>query len=177
MNQVLSYVSDVVAETPGFHDAQSTAAAAAVTANIGLGMVLGATPDGRKAGEPISEGGISPAQGRNSSGTTATMLSVAGLDHSKLRHGEVLNMRINPDAVQGEEKLKKFRALILSYVQAGGFLVQFNIVSTETLRDAQLHPENHRDLVVRVATYAAYFVELGPELQNDIIRRLEFTEF
>ena len=177
VNQVLSYVSDVVAETPGFHGAQSTVAAAAVTANIGLGMVLGATPDGRKAGEPISEGGISPAQGRNSSGTTATMLSVAGLDHSKLRHGEVLNMRINPDAVQGEEKLKKFRALILSYVRAGGFLVQFNIVSTETLRDAQIHPENHRDLVVRVATYAAYFVELGPELQNDIIRRLEFTEF
>lgn len=177
VNQVLSYVSDVVSETPGFHGAQSTVAAAAVTANIGLGMVLGATPDGRKAGEPISEGGISPAQGRNSSGTTATMLSVAGLDHSKLRHGEVLNMRINPDAVQGEEKLKKFRALILSYVRAGGFLVQFNIVSTETLRDAQIHPENHRDLVVRVATYAAYFVELGPELQNDIIRRLEFTEF
>ena len=177
VNQVLSYVSDVVAETPGFHGAQSTVAAAAVTANIGLGMVLGATPDGRKAGEPISEGGISPAQGRNSSGTTATMLSVAGLDHAKLRHGEVLNMRVNPDAVQGEEKLKKFRALILSYVRSGGFLVQFNIVSTETLRDAQLHPENHRDLVVRVATYAAYFVELGPELQNDIIRRLEFTEF
>ena len=177
VNQVLSFVSDVVAETPGFQGAQSTVAAAAVTANIGLGMVLGATPDGRKAGEPISEGGISPAQGRNSSGTTATMLSVAGLDHSKLRHGEVLNMRINPDAVQGEEKLKKFRALILSYVRAGGFLVQFNIVSTETLRDAQIHPENHRDLVVRVATYAAYFVELGPELQNDIIRRLEFTEF
>ena len=176
VNQVLSYVSDVVAETPGFHGAQSTVAAAAVTANIGLGMVLGATPDGRKAGEPISEGGISPAQGRNSSGTTATMLSVAGLDHSKLRHGEVLNMRINPDAVQGEEKLRKFMALIRSYFQAGGFLVQFNIVSTETLRDAQLHPENHRDLVVRVATYAAYFVELGAELQNDIIRRLEFTE-
>lgn len=177
VNQVLSYVSDVVAETPGFQGAQSTCAAAAVTANIGLGMVLGATPDGRKAGEPISEGGISPAQGRNSSGTTATMLSVAGLDHAKLRHGEVLNMRVNPEAVQGEEKLKKFRALILSYVRSGGFLVQFNIVSTETLRDAQLHPENHRDLVVRVATYAAYFVELGPELQNDIIRRLEFTEF
>lgn len=176
VNQVLSYASDVVAGTPGFHGAQSTVAAAAVTANIGLGMVLGATPDGRKAGEPISEGGISPAQGRNSTGATATMLSIAGLDHSKLRHGEVLNMRINPDAVAGEEKLKKFKALIQSYLNAGGFLVQFNIVSTETLRDAQLHPENHRDLVVRVATYAAYFVELGAELQNDIIRRLEFTE-
>lgn len=176
VNDVLSYVSDVVAQTSGFHGAQSTVAAAAVTANIGLGMVCGATPDGRKAGEPISEGGISPAQGRNSTGTTATMMSVAGLDHSKLRHGEVLNMRINPDAVQGEDKLNKFKALILSYLNAGGFLVQFNIVSTETLRDAQLHPENHRDLVVRVATYAAYFVELGAELQNDIIRRLEFTE-
>ena len=66
-------------------------------------------------------------------------------------------------------------SLIHIYFQAGGFLVQFNIVSTETLRDAQLHPENHRDLVVRVATYAAYFIELGPELQEDIIHRLEMT--
>lgn len=176
VNQVLSFVSDVVAETPGFHGAQSTVAAAAVTANIGLGMVCGATPDGRKAGQPISEGGISPAQGRNSSGATATMLSIAKLDHTKLRHGEVLNMRINPEAVAGEDKLRKFEALILSYLKAGGCFVQFNIVSTETLRDAQLHPENHRDLVVRVATYAAYFVELGAELQNDIISRMEFSE-
>ncbi len=176
VNEILSFVSDVVAETNGFHDAQSTVAAAAVTANVGLGMVLGATPDGRKAGEPISEGGISPAQGRNVSGATATMMSVARLDHSKLRHGEVLNMRINPEAVQGEDKLAKFSALIRSYLNAGGFLVQFNIVSTETLRDAQLHPEAHRDLVVRVAAYAAYFVELGAELQNDIIRRMEFSE-
>ncbi len=176
VNQVLSYVSDVVCAEPGFHGAATTVAAAAVTANIGLGMVCGATPDGRNAGEPISEGGISPAQGRNSKGATSTMLSVAGLDHTKLRHGEVLNMRINPEAVDSPEKLSKFQALIQSYFHVGGFLVQFNIVSTETLRDAQIHPENHRDLVVRVATYAAYFVELGAELQNDIIRRLEFTE-
>ena len=174
VNQVLSFVSDVTAETPGFHGARSTVAAAAVTANIGLGMCLGATPDGRKAGEPISEGGISPAQGTNTSGATATMLSVAGLDHTKLRHGEVLNMRMSPAAVEGEDKLRKFAQLIRTYVKLGGFLVQFNIVSTETLRDAQAHPERHRDLVVRVATYAAYFVELGPELQEDIIRRLEF---
>jgi formate C-acetyltransferase len=176
VNGVLSFVSDEIAKIPGFHAAASPVAAAAVTANIGLGMVLGATPDGRKAGEPISEGGISPAQGRNSTGATATMLSVAGLDHSKLRHGEVLNMRIDPKAVSSDTKLAKFQALIRSYLNAGGFLVQFNIVSTDTLRDAQIHPEAHRDLVVRVATYAAYFVELGAELQNDIIRRLEFTE-
>lgn len=176
VNQVLSFVSDVVAETEGFHGAGSPVAAAAVTANIGLGMVCGATTDGRKAGEPISEGGISPAQGHNDHGATATMMSVAKLDHSKLRHGEVLNMRMDPEAVEGPEKLGKFAALVRAYLNAGGFLVQFNIVSTETLRDAQRYPENHRDLVVRVATYAAYFVELGAELQNDIIRRMEFKE-
>lgn len=176
VNDVLSYVSDVTAQYEGFNGAGSTVAAAAVTANVGLGMVLGATPDGRLAGEPISEGGISPSQGRNTAGATASMLSIAGLDHSKLLHGEVLNLRMNPDAVSTDEKLKKFESMIRAYVNAGGFLVQFNIVSTETLRDAQLHPEDHRDLVVRVATYAAYFVELGPELQNDIIRRLEFSE-
>ncbi len=176
VNDVLRVVSDAITAAPSFHGAGSTAAAAAVTANVGLGMVLGATPDGRLAGEPISEGGISPSQGRNSAGPTATMLSVAGLDHSKMLHGEVLNLRMNPDAVATDEKLRKFKAMIRTYVDAGGFLVQFNIVSTETLRDAQVHPEQHRDLVVRVATYAAYFVELGPELQNDIIHRLEFSE-
>lgn len=175
VDRVLSYVSDTVAAIPGFHGAHSTVAAAAVTANVGLGMVLGATPDGRLAGQPISEGGISPAQGRNTSGITGSMRSVAGLDHTKLRHGEVLNLRIDPKAVEGEDKLHKFADLIRAYVDQGGFLVQFNIVSTDTLRDAQLHPERHRDLVVRVATYAAYFIELGPELQEDIIHRLEIS--
>lgn len=171
VNDVLSFVSDEIAKTPGFRGAHSTVAAAAVTANVGLGMVLGATPDGRLAGQPISEGGISPAQGRNTSGITSSMHSVAGLDHSKLRHGEVLNLRVDPKAVESEEKLQKFARLIRTYVEEGGFLVQFNIVDTATLRDAQLHPERHRDLVVRVATYAAYFIELGPELQEDIIAR------
>ncbi len=176
VNRVLSFVSDTVAQTPGFRAAKSTVAAAAVTANIGLGMVCGALPDGRRAGEPISEGGISPSQGRNGSGMTSTMMSVARLDHSKLRHGEVLNMRISPTAVNTPPRLHKFCDLIRAYMDMGGFLVQFNIVSTQTLRDAQLHPERHRDLVVRVATYAAYFIELGPEMQNDIIRRIEFQE-
>ena len=73
-----------------------------------------------------------------------------------------------------DAKLEKFASLIRSYIKAGGFLVQFNIVGTGTLKDAMIHPENHRDLVVRVATYAAYFIELGSDLQNDIIRRMEF---
>jgi formate C-acetyltransferase len=137
-------------------------------------MCLGATPDGRYAGTPIADGGISPVHGANASGMTATLLSIANLPHEKLRHGEVLNIRIDPEAVKDDDKVKKFASMIKAYVNAGGFLVQFNIVSTQTLRDAQLHPENHKDLVVRVATYAAYFVELGEDLQNDIINRMEF---
>lgn len=174
VDRVLAFVSDTLAKTPGYAGARSTAAAAAITANVGLGKCLAATPDGRRAGEPISEGGLSPYQGRNISGPTATLLSVAGIDHMKLRHGEVLNMRFDPEALGSDDKLKKFAAMIQSYFKAGGFLVQFNIVSTDTLRDAQAHPERYRDLVVRVATYAAYFIEIGPELQNDIINRLEF---
>jgi len=103
------------------------------------------------------------------------MLSVAGLNHSAMRHGEVLNIRVDPKSLDGGDKLKKFEELIRTYISLGGFLVQFNIVSTEVLKDAQLHPENHRNLVVRVATYAAYFVELGKELQDDIINRLELS--
>lgn len=175
VNDVLSYVSDTIAQTPGYAGARSTAAAAAITANVGMGFCLGAGADGRKAGTPLSEGGLSPYQGRNTSGPTATLLSVAGIDHMKLRHGEVLNMRFDPKALEGEDKLNKLAALLKAYFAAGGFLVQFNIVNTATLRDAQIHPDRYRDLVVRVATYAAYFVEIGTDLQNDIINRLEFS--
>ena len=106
-------------------------------------------------------------------GCGSGILSIAALC---LGASRAVAVDIDPKAVEGEDKLHKFADLIRAYVDQGGFLVQFNIVSTDTLRDAQLHPERHRDLVVRVATYAAYFVELGAELQNDIIRRLEFTE-
>lgn len=174
VNRAVRLFSEVVAETPGYAGAKSTIAAAAVTANVGLGMCLGATPEGRLAGESLADGGISPTCGTNDSGMTATMMSIAHLPHQCLRHGEVLNIRLDPDAVNNDAKLAKFASLIRSYIKAGGFLVQFNIVGTATLKDAMLHPENHRDLVVRVATYAAYFIELGPELQNDIIRRMEF---
>jgi len=102
------------------------------------------------------------------------MRSVAGLDHTKLRHGEVLNLRIDPKAVEGEDKLHKFADLIRAYVDQGGFLVQFNIVSTVTLRDAQLHPERLRDLVVRWPPTPP-FHRAGPRTPEDIIHRLEMT--
>ena len=174
VNRAVRLFSEVVEETPGYAGAKSTIAAAAVTANVGLGMCLGATPEGRLAGESLADGGISPTCGTNDSGITATMMSIAHLPHQCLRHGEVLNIRLDPDAVNTDAKLEKFASLIRSYIKAGGFLVQFNIVGTGTLKDAMIHPENHRDLVVRVATYAAYFIELGSDLQNDIIRRMEF---
>ena len=90
--------------------------------------------------------------------------------------GSVLNMRFHPVTLKDESKLRKFASLIRTFCETGGYLVQFNITDSEMLRDAQKHPERHRDLLVRVATYSAYFVDLPPELQNDIISRTEFQE-
>ena len=165
VNDVLIHVSNEAAKYKGFAGAKTNTSTMTVTANIQLGYVVGALPDGRKAGEPISEGGISPHQGRNVSGPTATMMSVAKLDHLKLTGGSALNMRFNPEALKDASKMRKFATLIRTYCETGGYLVQFNIVSSETLRDAQKNPEKYRDLLVRVATYSAYFTELPPELE------------
>jgi len=175
VNAVLSYCSDRAAAYPGYCGARSTVAAATITANIPHGKVVGAQPDGRRAGAPLSEGGISPHQGRNVSGITATLRSVGKLCHQKLGNGSVLNLRIDPEILKGEAELMKLAQLIRGFHAMGGFLVQFNIVSTETLRAAQKDPERYKDLIVRVATYSAYFVELSRELQDDIISRLEMT--
>lgn len=174
VDDVLRYCSAEVAKTPGPFQALSICAAATITGNIQMGADTGAQPDGRHAGEPIAEGGISPHQGRNNCGVTATLASVAKLDPCSFCNGSVLNLRINPDAVSSEEKIAKLASLVTIFHKMGGFLVQFNIVSTETLRQAQLHPEQYKDLLVRVSTYSAYFVELSTILQNDIISRMEF---
>lgn len=176
VNDVLMLAGGEAAKTRGVAGAVSSVAAAILTANIPLGAVVGALPDGRKAAEALAEGGISPHQGRNRCGPTATMLSAASIDHVKLTNGSVLNMRFSPDALQDQTKIKKFAALVRTYLETGGSLVQFNMVNTETLIDAQKHPEKYKDLLVRVATYSSYFVELSPELQDDIIARMEFRE-
>jgi formate C-acetyltransferase len=150
--------------------------AASIAVNITMGWFIGALPDGRKAGEPLAEGGVSPYQGRNVSGITATLNSVMKLDLPKI-WGSVLNIKINPSLLKEEEKVRKFVSIIRTYLQNGGHHVQFNIISSDVLRDAQMHPENYRDLLVRVATYSAFFVELAKEHQDDIIRRTEFMEF
>lgn len=174
LDDILVYCADKVAETPGYAGAQSTVAIASITSNILMGYSVGALPDGRKAGLPLAEGGISPHQGRNVSGPTATLMSVAKLSNIKFKHGSVLNMRFDPEAIKDGAKLEKFAQMLKAFFAVGGFLVQFNIISTDTLKDAQENPDNYRDLLVRVATYSAYFVELSRMLQDDIINRLEF---
>jgi formate C-acetyltransferase len=176
VNDVIAYFSTELSKYSGIGGTKHVTAAAAGTGHLGLGQQVGALPDGRKSGEPLSEGGISPYQGRNIKGLTATLRSVASLDHLKITGGSVLNMKLNPAEVKDEAKMRKFISLLRTYCETGGYLVQFNIVSGEVLRDAQKNPENYRDLLVRVATYSAYFVELSPTLQNDIIARTEFQE-
>ena len=174
VNEVLVNVSDEFSKYEGFGGYRYTVAGGSVIANLPLGKATGALPDGRLSGLPLSEGGISPYQGRNISGPTATMKSVAKLDLIKASGGNVLNMRFSPDSLSNESKLKKFALIIRNFCETGGDLVQFNIIDTATLLDAQKHPENYRDLLVRVATYSAYFVDLPVEQQNDIIARIEF---
>jgi formate C-acetyltransferase len=108
-------------------------------------------------------------------GATATLRSVAKLDHAYATHGTILNMKFHPTAVSGDARLAKFAALIRSFFDLQGFQVQFNIVSAETLRAAQKTPEKYRNLVVKVAGYSALFTSLDEHLQNQIIARTEYV--
>ena len=145
-----------------------------LTANIGFGERCGATPDGRKAREPLNDN-ISPVHGQERKGPTAVARSVGKLDMVCIPHGAILNMRFSPSLLCSDEGLAKFSAFIRGYVRLGGWHNQFNVVSTETLREAQKHPAKYRGLVIRVSGYSALFVELSPEVQEDIIARVEYS--
>ena len=143
-----------------------------VSANVPLGTQTGATPDGRLAFTPIADG-IGPASGRDKKGPTATANSVAKLEQDVASNGTLLNQKFHPSALQGATGLAKFVALIRSYFDQKGMHVQFNVVTKETLLDAQKNPENYKTLVVRVAGYSALFTSLSKSLQDDIIARTE----
>jgi trans-4-hydroxy-L-proline dehydratase len=132
-------------------------------------------PDGRKAGVPLSEG-ISPVQGADRRGPTAVIKSAAKMDHVKTG-GTLLNMKFTPALVACEEGIDKWAHLVRTYFKMDGHHVQFNVVGAETLREAQMNPENHRDLIVRVAGYSDYFCDLSRELQEEIIARTEHSGF
>lgn len=139
------------------------------TSHVYFGSVVGATADGRLASEPLSEG-ISPFQGADRKGPTAVLNSALKIDHLKTG-GTLLNQKFTPDFFKNQQGIQKVSQLIRSYFKRNGHHIQFNVVSAETLRDAQEHPERYQDLIVRVAGYSDYFNDLGPALQDEIIRR------
>jgi len=140
-----------------------------ISANVPLGASVGATPDGRFAGEPIAEG-ISPVHGCDTGGPTKVLCSVARLPTIK-SIAQLLNLRLLPGTLEREEGLSRLVTLLKGFRSMKLWHVQFNTVATETLLDAQQHPEKYRDLVVRVAGYSALFVTLDRATQDDIIRR------
>lgn len=141
------------------------------TCHIYFGSKTGALPDGRKAKEPLSEG-ISPVQGADHQGPTSVIKSAAKIDHIRTG-GTLLNQKFTPSFFKNDESIAKLGNLTRSYFRLDGHHIQFNVVSADTLRDAQKHPEKYRDLIVRVAGYSDYFNDLGEDLQNEIIRRTE----
>lgn len=143
-----------------------------VSANVPLGAQTGATPDGRLAGTPVADG-VSPSAGKDVNGPTAAANSVARLDHYIASNGTLFNQKFHPSALSGREGLEKFVALIRAYFDQKGSHMQFNVVSRETLLDAQKNPEKYKHLVVRVAGYSALFTTLSRSLQDDIINRTE----
>ena len=143
-----------------------------VSANVPLGGTTGATPDGRLAYTPLADG-IGPASGRDVKGPTATANSVAKLEQCVASNGTLLNQKFHPSALEGMKGLTKFVSLIRSYFDQKGMHVQFNVVTKETLLDAQANPEKYKTLVVRVAGYSALFTTLSKSLQDDIINRTE----
>ncbi len=143
-----------------------------VSANVPLGTMVGALPDGRKAGTPLADG-VSPVSGRDQRGPTAAVKSVAKLDHQIASNGTLLNQKYHPSALKDEQGLRNLMAVTETLFIGGGFHVQYNVVSRDTLLDAQKNPDKYRDLVVRVAGYSAFFTALDPALQNDIIARTE----
>ena len=147
-----------------------------VSANVPLGAQTGATPDGRLAFTPVADG-VSPSAGKDVCGPTAAANSVSKLDHGIASNGTLFNMKFHPTALKGQQGVENFVSLIRGYFDQKGSHMQFNVVSRETLRDAQLHPENYKSLVVRVAGYSALFTTLSRSLQDDIINRTEQAGF
>lgn len=143
-----------------------------VSANVPLGAQTGATPDGRLAHTPVADG-VSPSAGKDVNGPTAAANSVSRLDHYIASNGTLFNQKFHPSALSGRRGLENFVGLVRSYFDQKGSHMQFNVVSRETLLDAQKHPEQYKHLVVRVAGYSALFTTLSKSLQDDIIRRTE----
>lgn len=150
---------------------QFTPGSYTVSAHVPLGAVVGATPDGRFAGEQLADGGLSPMLGQDHQGPTAVLKSVSKLDNTLLSNGTLLNVKFTPSTLEGQQGLNKLADFLGAFTRLKLQHVQFNVVNAEQLREAQKRPQDHAGLVVRVAGYSAFFVELSKEIQDDIIGR------
>ena len=143
-----------------------------MTGYMVAGQMVGALPSGRKAGEPLADG-VSPKQGMDRQGPTAVVRSVTSWNHDRWSNGTQFNMKFSPATLKDRAGVKKFADLLRVFQESGGMHMQFNVVSADTLKDAQEHPENYPGLMVRVAGYSAQFADLDVNVQNDIISRTE----
>ena len=149
------------------------AGTSSISANVPQGAGTCATPDGRRAGEPLAEG-CSPSRGADKSGPTGVFKSVSKLPTDKITGGVLLNQKVSPSMLAKPRDCDKLIMLLRAFFDSlKGFHVQYNVVSRETLLDAQLHPEKHNDIIVRVAGYSAFFNVLSKQTQDDIIARTE----
>lgn len=147
-----------------------------VSAHVPMGKNVAATPDGRKAGDPLADGGMSAVYGRDTSGPTALLRSVSRIDSRLGSNGTLLNMKFLPKVFENEEGLEKFASLIRAFIELKIIHVQFNVVNKADLLAAQANPELYKGLTIRVAGYTAYFTELAPDLQKEIIERTAYAE-
>jgi formate C-acetyltransferase len=166
--------SELVAQHPTIRGGVYQPGFYTVSAHVPMGANVGATPDGRFAGDPLADGGLSPTAGRDQKGPTAVLNSVSKINLRLASNGTLLNMKFLPTFFDGEKALEKFVTLLRGFCKLEIPHVQFNVVSVDTLRQAQKQPEHYRHLVVRVAGYSAYFTELDKDLQDEIIRRTGF---
>ncbi len=171
MKQVFEIYWNAIDGRPNTKGGQHRVNLLPTTVHVYFGRMIGALPDGRLAHEPLSEG-VSPVQGADIKGPTAVIKSVAKIDHERTG-GTLLNQKFSPKFLDDEKSLEKVAHLVRSYFKMDGHHIQFNVVSAETLRDAQKHPDKYRNLIVRVAGYSDLFINLGVELQNEIIHRTE----
>lgn len=165
-DEIESYRSKFGVMTPGILP---------VSGNTPFGVEVGALPSGRRAGKPLADG-VSPNGGTDVNGPTAVLKSVANIPHDRFVQGTLLNMKLDPQMVNNENGIRQIMALLKSLCTLGVYHVQFNVVDQKKLLEAQAHPEEYRNLLVRVAGYTAFFVELGKEVQDDIIARTVQSE-
>ncbi len=173
--RIADFCSKTAYEFKSIRNCRSVSAMYPVAANTPLGMVVGALPSGRKAGMPLADG-ISPEQGTDGS-PTEVIKSVTSWDHARHPNGTLLNMKFNPSLLKNDDGLRNMVSLIRTFQDLGGWHVQFNVISAETLKDAQNEPKKYPDLMVRVAGYSAYWNDLAKETQDDIISRTEHLTF